>query len=788
MTIIYKFIRNSRLILDKLFEKCFKPDFTDKSFISSLSERSTLIENAKKEYLIGNLSQSQELIVEYFQTRSAPGFFLNADDVKSLIININNQHPEWRNRTIQSALDMIIKGVDVYSEKTEPLNNVGFWQNLKKGVGQDILYQVSLHRFGFAPQLILANHYGESTLEVFDHIISSWQENAESDNLAYLSDLTVISRIISLSWVWLFLAALDKKYYPEKWRLEYKLLKIIHVDAVFLSNIENQSAANNHLMVYQFSKFYIGTLFPEFSDLNDWTDGQPDAWIAELKRQTYPDGGGFEPSLHYHQLFCETAVAYILLCKKNAISPDPWVEKQLELFLNFQVSIAGQSCNPLRVGGSSDHELFPLAEKGENVLPSLREIFRFLYQPNLAKMSKHGLEIEKAFWLLSGKIAPSPEPGSKKKENYFCSFKDSGYYIFNDKGLRTRLIFRTGPDVNSAVFSGHMQSDLLSVYMIVNDLPFIVNSGTYTYRSDLKNWPLGTPAWRKYFMGPESKNIVCIEDEDPLGDTQGDFRNTTIKARSKETISYQHSGINWVEGEIIDAGNYSHFRRGVIQLMDDYWLVYDIKSPDAEVNSVRMGLQLAEKIELNQSGSLICLQQDEEYLSLAWSSSLTLSEKLKGSLSPLGGWVSEKYGKLMAATYLRFKVANDSNVSAFVLFANKNPQLDITVLSSSPCDSEKTELSVRTAEYTDYIFFRNDGRIGLITSDRFAWRANASMLLIRLDKDNIPLFLKALNVVDIKLPEIGLTITCKQSTLGLDLSLIAHSDSNDDSVLVEWGS
>lgn len=782
MSFIFNLITKFRLARGKLLNKRFKPDFSDDYFISLLSETNTILKNAKKKYSNGDFNESKGLIAKYFRTRSEPCFFLNVNDVEILFGKVINDHPEWCNQTLESVRKMLAEGINVFSYKTELTSSVAFWRNLEKGIGQDVLYQVKPHRFYFAPQFIRAQHYGEPTLEVFDQIITSWLKIACKDSLAYLSDLTVISRLISLSWAWFFLTALDDEAYPEKCYLEYKLLKIIHVDAVFLSKIKNQSAPNNHLMIYEFSRFYIGTLFPEFTDLNEWTRFQPDSWVSELKRQTYSDGGGFEQSLHYHQLFCETAIAYVLLCKKNSLTPDSWVEKHLELFLNFQITLGGLSCTPLHIGDSSDHELFPIGSVGDSPLANLREIYRFLYQPNLVPTNGNKLNFEKAFWLLSGQIVSTPEPGTEKNENQFYEFSESGYYIFNGPNSLARLIFRTGPSVNSNVFAGHMHADLLSIYVIVNGIPFIVNSGTYTYRSNINNWPPGTPAWRKFFMGAESKNTLFIDNEDPLGDINGDFRNPTTQVRVKTTILHHRPEINWIEAEIIGANNYSHFRRGIINLVDNYWIVYDVKGTG---NAVNMGLQLAEKVELEQYENSIAMHQKSAYLNMAWSSSLHLSEKLKGSLSPLGGWISEKYGELKAATYLKFKIEIDKELAAVVFISGKMSPPAISV-PTSLFDKEVTKLEVKTESFTDYIFYRNDGYSGLIISDKPALNANAAILVVRFDINNKPLFLKAINVVDVSFPEIGLVIKCKNIIPWVTHSLIERSHINDGNMLVEW--
>lgn len=784
MSLFSNLIHWARLTAEKCLNNKFKPDFSDNFFISSLSDDKLILQNAKQEFTNNNIKNSQKLIVKYFRTRLTPDFFLTSNDVKRLVSNISDKHPAWRGATLRYVQRLVSEGMDVYNNKTKPLKDIGFWKTLEKGAGKDILYQVKPHRFGFAPQFILSIHYGGSTLTDFDYLISSWQEIAEKDCLAYLSDLTVISRIVSLSWAWFFLVALDDNEYPEKWSLEYKLLKIMHLDAVYLSKTENQSASNNHLMIYEFSKFYIGTLFPEFTDIKNWTNSQPDNWVAELKRQTYPDGGGFEPSLHYHQLFCETAIAYILLCKKNNISPEPWVDKQLELFLNFQISISGQSCNSLRIGDSSDHELFPLSWDGSEILPNLREIYRFLYQPNLAKISRFAENIEKAFWLLSGQIVSSPKPGIKKQENNFCCFNYSGFYIFNDENPNTRLIFRTGPKENCTVFAGHMHSDLLSVYMIVNGKPFIVNSGTYTYRSDQNDWPSEAPSWRKFFMGPESKNTIYIENEDPLGKINGDFRDSRSKARVRVTISHQLPRMNWIESEIIDANVYSNFRRGVIQLVNNYWIVYDVKASGGTVDSVSMGLQLAEKVKIEQDGNSINMRYGKEYLNLVWCSSLRLKEVLRGSVSPLGGWLSEKYGEIKAANYLKFEIAKESNLSVFALMACEDPNPDVSIHASQYAT---TELSLKTEKYTDYLVFRNDGRVGNVTSDKLTLNANAAMLVIRFDMNNRPISLKGLSVIEVDLFDIGLVIKCKELVAWLDLSLVDRSDSQSDgNIQISW--
>lgn len=763
-------------------DKPFRPDLTDEYFIASLAGESPLVQEAKRALSRNNIEHAQSLIVKHFRERLKPRFFLDIAEVPMLVESIGVKYPQWRDRTIQSAQNMILNGVSIYNIKSLPLDDENVWIKLSAGPGQDVLYQVRLHRFGFAPQFVLAAHYGLPTLSIFDRLIDRWEKSVGRDHMPYLSNLTVISRIISLSWAWIFLSGLDQVTHPEKSNLEYRLLRIIHSDSVFLSRREHQSALNNHKIVYGFSRLYISILFPEFVSLKEWASQENKDWLSELKRQIYIDGGGFEPTLHYHQFTCECLSAYILLCRQNLINVDFCFEELLDRVLSFQVLVSGPDNIPLRIGDSSEHSLFSLnGEEGWGIA-GFRELYRSLFSPNLMSAQINQPSVEKAFWLLGGRLEPLPPPGCEEKESKFYAFHDSGYYLFNNENPRTRLIFRTGPSIESNVFAGHMHADLLSVYVIVDGVPFIVNSGTYTYRSNVNDWPPGTPAWRKFFMGPESKNTVFIDNEDSLGAINGDFRDPTTKVRVKTTISYHQAEINWIEAEIIGAGNYSHFRRGVIHLMNNYWVVYDVKGAD---NAVVMGLQLAEKVEFERYDNSIVMLQDSEYLNAAWSSSLNLGEKMKGSLSPLGGWVSEKYGEMKAATYLKFKVAIDKKLSACVFIAGENLH-PVTHVQESQFDPDVVELAVKSTLSTDYIFYRSDGCSGRIQGDKVALNANAAMLFIRFDMNNEPLFIKALNVINVSLPEIGLTMVCKNAVPWLDLSLVDRCNINDGNILVEW--
>jgi hypothetical protein len=126
--------------------------------------------------------------------------------------------------------------------------------------------------------------------------------------------------------------------------------------------------------------------------------------------------------------------------------------------------------------------------------------------------------------------------------------------------------------------------------------------------------------------------------------------------------------LRWVQGEIESAGPYTGWRRGVIHVHDEYWLVYDILPGELQSGEASFALQFSPAALVRASSATrISAQVGAVSLEMAASAGLEAMRLLKGETDPPGGWVSPAYGELQAAPQLRFACGMVSRLTAFVL-------------------------------------------------------------------------------------------------------------------------
>jgi hypothetical protein len=606
-----------------------------------------------------------EDVATYFRRRSHSAFFADADTLGRLARRITSAHPGWRKRLLAVAAADRTDGLKIYS-MTGPALRPGFpWGGLQAEPNNDDLYSIRPHRFGFASRHALAVLYGAESAEVLAEVLEDWMAFAQrgTSELPYCSALVVIQRLLSLSWARAFIMAVPAGGDSAAARLHGDILRILHADICFLMPRLGKSAPNNHLLADRFASWYIRLLYPEFVRGPVDLDAHETLWLAELDRQIYPDGTSFEHSLHYHEFACEMAAAYVLLCRRNS-RPIPWSSLQrIERMFEFQTEMAGPASVTVPFGDAVEDPFFNL-DVGEGwATAALRELCRALFRPELAPASPNTSSVERAFWLLGGDLAPRPgSPATAEARPQVWA--NGGFCVLPDESGSVRLIFRTGPARHQHLVAGHMHADLLSICVTHGDRSVITDPGTWTYR-----WrPTETGPGRSYFAGPVAHNGLTIDAVDPIGTVRGDFRRPETPVRITTTRCVLGDRLRWLEGQMQGSPLHAGYRRGVVQVLGEYWLVYDVLPDRARMHAASFGFQTDVGVEATQAGpGVVRLNTPSGALWLAAGPGLDEPRIAHGEFSPPAGWVAPSYGKLAPAAQLRYEVAKDAAATAFIL-------------------------------------------------------------------------------------------------------------------------
>lgn len=708
---LYSLVTRLRAYLSVTRTKPYKPDFSDAAFFGCLSQREELPETLKP--AVSDFFSSKPLdachkVMLHFRSRAHPRFFIDLHEIPKLAHAIRQNHPSWYDAQLKKIVSDCDTGLAIYSVTAPPLKPVFPWQAPAQGHENDLLYPVRPHRFAFAPRMALVGLFEPSMIERLAAIVRDWLSFAQKgkSNLPYVSNLVVIQRLLAVCWTWAYLAARPIEGNHNALQLEWELIKLMRVDVEYLKTRLGTSYPNNHLLVDQFAGWYIAQWLPEFSGAKALVEAEA-KWLQELRRQTLSDGTGFEHSIHYHEFACEMALAYHQLSARNQREIPRWFENRFIKMLSFQADMCGPYALPPAIGNTTEDPLFPLDARESGASAAWWEIHRALFDPErLPLVAVDNPCVERAAWLL-GRDPSSATSCAQTTSCCLQGYPEGGFFVFCELDRSSRLIFRTGPALNTDVSAGHMHADLLSLYLTVDDESVLVDAGTYTYRNIVERGVNSSVNWRQYFVGPFAHNGPAIEKLDPHGILFGDFRLPSQSARVKLARNRSQSIACWVEACIVSLNEYDGFSRGVVFIPGQYFVVYDAAPPSALKLDISYGFQfsLASKVATNAES--IVGDTNGKPWEITASRGLRFASLLKGSTEPLGGWVSTEYGNIVSAPQTRFRNDHYSLTTAFLVRVGKQVQYGaVPTIDINTSRAGNLALRISMGKTIDYLILR----------------------------------------------------------------------------------
>lgn len=680
--------------------------------------------------------QTKQRLVEYFRQRSAPRFFLDAAAIREGIADIQRAHPDWRKRLAQR--------VDAYRPNASTAG----------AEPQDQIERDREHLLHFALDLSRALLHGDAESAWLRNKLDAWlatiARSREPD--AYSSPLLAVFRSISISWSLAFLGA---RAQADTIDIEFDLLRILLGDANFIAGQLGGSFPNNHLLADGFALWYLGTLYPEFAQAARWRTAGEKVWLRELSRQIYADGTSFEHALHYHNFACEMASAYVLLHRRNDHEPAAEVLLRLRRMLQFQSALCRFGANPPQPGDSGDATLIALDTAQSGLCLAYGMLDRALFQSTTSLGDIDHPALERAFWLLGAQL---PMADAARTTPLPAHFAQGGFIFFSDAASRSELLFRTGPAPGTELNPGHMHADLLSVYLSVAGEPAIVETGTYTYRAAPQ---APGPHWREYFLSPYAHNGLCLNGYDPLERGPGSFPGGPIQSRVSCSGPHASESLVYLNACTEGATPYAGHCRGVLQVQGEYWLVNDLLP--AGNGAASIGWQFHAQAEVAQTGAAtLRVNLPHAVLSLAMCGGDGRLALLKGSLDPLGGWLSPRYGELLPAPMARWNVTLDQPCALGTLLmpGSLTPTIESTLLSD-----KGVAYRIGLGADTDYVLLAHDAACAMeYAGIHFTGRA----LWLR-SRNGRPIEVRWLEGVSLEWPEQGLHLRAERPIPGLHI-------------------
>ncbi len=581
-----------------------------------------MVKNIVKNYFLTQILADQTQIYADTASNSTLGkFFISSEDMDDILSLYKANFIKEKERILKFAERIISEG------------EIGWHRNR-----QQYLFTLA--------KVYLITKDSIFAKKICRDILDWIEQNPPYKGEDWKSPLETAIRLIS--WVWAYsltkeAGLLEGRFYKIFLNSIFMQTKFIYQNLSFFS-----SSANNHLIGEASALFIIGVLFPEFKDSKRWREKGIKILAEEIERQTFEDGGTKEQAIHYQGFVMDFYLQTILLAKKNNIELPEIIYKRFEQMVNFLINLMDSKGNAPFIGDSDDGFAIRFSEDiNFNNLRSLVVSAAVLFNKKGFKFDGWGFD-EKNLWLF----------GKKGLERFnqleTLTFKlpskaltESGYYIMRSNGYSGTeevMIFDcSGLGYLSIAAHGH--ADCLSLTLSIDGKEFLVDPGTYLYH-------LGG-IWRDYFKGTASHNTIRIDGKDQ-SESLGPFL-WGRKARPFLGCWESKEGYDYVEG--LHTGYLKlrdpvlHKRQVNYNKRESTWKIYDnIYAKKEHLTEIffhfssECKVNMVQKNILNIENMGICI-------------SMVLDTKLQwnlesGSVYPIAGWQSRRFGKKIKSTTL----------------------------------------------------------------------------------------------------------------------------------------
>ncbi|WP_193369761.1 heparinase II/III domain-containing protein [Pelagibius marinus] len=616
------------------------------------------------------------LCIEFFRTRLAAAGFLSLAEARRAAAVYRCDKKSWRRELLAETLRFCNEGLPVYALQAGPLAGGLDWPALSRLPCSDRLYRLRPHRFGFLPRLALAACLGADVLPALQATLAGWirqGQMAERTGDAYFSNLVVVYRLLALTWAAPFLAAKAEDGDETAAQICLQLFHVLAADCRHLAPRLGEAAPNNHRLADSFAAWLLSVCYPELvpgPETPETPDTLEQAWHAELARQFQEDGTNFEQSLHYHELGCELALAYLVIALRRGKPPPAPVLKMIARMLRFQAALADRNGNGFALGDTTDDPLLPLDAGSSWARGAWRILYRELFDRSFQETAETAAGAERAHWLLvalRGIELPLPVTGLQTLGQQEI-FSSGGYVAFRDEERDDYLLFRSGPRPDTPVFPGHAMSDLLTVYWNVEGKAVLEPAGTYSYAA-ASLMPDGGPfAPRHYFRSPAGHNGPVLGGHDPLGRPKGRFRDHDSGARAVTRWRSLEGVLGWAEARLQEAGPLNGWRRGILRIPGRYTLVYDLPPSLPDDADLACHWQFAPQAAVSlPSSRRAAVRLDGRTAYFCASQGIASMNCIAGQKEPPAGWVSRRYGQIEAAPQLICRLQPGAAAVAFAV-------------------------------------------------------------------------------------------------------------------------
>jgi heparinase II/III-like protein len=403
------------------------------------------------------------------------------------------------------------------------------------------------------------------------------------------------------------------------------------------------SSANNHLIGEAAGLYCAALAWPHWERAAHWREAAGEILEREALLQNAPDGVNREQAVSYQQFTFDLLLVPMLAARANGYSFPPTYAQRLEAMLEFLASIADVAGNVPMIGDADDAHVARLDPRAAFCrYRSSLATGAILFSRGELK-AKAGALDDKTRWLLGAEAdarydALQARPGALPVRQ---EFPEGGYCILGsdfETSREIRLVADVGP-LGYREIAAHGHADALSFTFSVGGVELLIDPGTFAYHTD--------PEWRAYFRGTSAHNTLRVDglDQSQPGGNFMWLRKARVERTAWQTSADQdcvegrHDGYARLPDPVVHRRRIALDKRSRtvriedrLEMKGEHAIELFFHSPeDTAVEPIAGG------VALSRHGRTVRLRLPERPGSAF--------EILRGSVDPIGGWISRRFDR-----------------------------------------------------------------------------------------------------------------------------------------------
>ena len=484
------------------------------------------------------------------------------------------------------------------------------------------------------------------------------------------SALEAAIRLINWSVAWQLLCS--RRAQPledaECARFRQQWLESVFQHAQFIrGHLSLYSSANNHLLGEAAGLFIAALTWPCWPHAREWLAEGRAILEREALLQNAPDGVNREHAVSYQQFELDLLLLPLLAAKANGKKFSAAYESRIEAMIEYLASIMDAGGNVPMFGDSDDGLVVKLAHGREFCgCRSLLAAGALLFGRGDFKAKSGGLD-DKTRWLFGAGADSAFQrldgPGAQLPVRRV--FPEGGYYVLGcdfETENEIRLVADAGA-LGYRTLAAHGHADALAFTLSVGGKEFLIDPGTYTYHTQ--------GPWRRYFRGTAAHNTVRVDGVDQ-SQSGGNFmwlRKARAGCSLWRPTAERDLFEGWHDGYTRLRDPVMHRRRVTLEKRPRRVIIEDVLEM-SRAHEIELFFHCSERCRVDPVPGGYRLSQAGTTLLLTLPQVEGAASRLHyGSVAPISGWVSRRFGDKQPAPTIvwRARLAGESTLCSEII-------------------------------------------------------------------------------------------------------------------------